>query len=249
MMRARLPRRLITAVTLVVCLGGALPGLAAAAADGPQAPGQPPPTRGNATVQRVETGPAFGVEFKFADINDQEAYLLGGYLGVLFDGKLFVGGAGYWQVDDYWNDYDGYHGDYYGDYYGDCYYGCDGYFGYGHASGYGGLLVEFYPLRTSAFALSVRGLVGGGITSVGWHDDVYIMGPEPKHGYVYPPPAGYYWADQGYFVFEPQVNVAVKMAPGLSLVGGVGYRVIGLADGWEDKIGGLTGTVAIRFGR
>jgi hypothetical protein len=75
------------------------------------------------------------------------------------------------------------------------------------------------------------------------------MEPTPKHGYVYPPPAGYYWADQGYFVFEPQVNVAVKMAPGLSLVGGVGYRVIGWADGWEDKIGGLTGTVAIRFGR
>jgi len=239
-MRRRVPFRLVAALA-AVCLIGLSP-YAAAAAGGPQAPGQPPPTRGSVVVQPVENGPAFGVEFKFAEINDEEAYLLGGYLGVLLDGKLFIGGAGYWQVDAYWNDY------YDHDYYGDCYYGCGGSAGYHGATGYGGLLVEAYPVRTPAFALSVRGLVGGGITSVGWYDDVYIMEPSPKHGYVYPPPAGYYWADQGYFVFEPQVNVSVRMAPGLSLVGGVGYRVIGWADGWEDKIGGLTGTVAIRFG-
>jgi hypothetical protein len=32
------------------------------------------------------------------------------------------------------------------------------------------------------------------------------------------------------------------------MVGGVGYRVIGWANGWEDQIRGGTGTFAIRFG-
>ena len=60
---------------------------------------------------------------------------------------------------------------------------------------------------------------------------------------VYPPPPGYYGFDQTYFVFEPQVNVTVRVAPALALVGGVGYRVIGWANGWEDRIQGFTGTV------
>jgi hypothetical protein len=241
-MRNRCQLRFTTAAMVVVCLIVGSP--AAAAGEGPQVPGQPPPAQGNVVIQRVENGPAFGFEFKFTEINDEEAYLLGGYLGVLFDGKLFVGGAGYWQVDEYWNDccygYDDYYDHHYDDY--------DGY-GYHGASGYGGLLVEAYPLRTSAVALSVRGLIGGGVTNVGWDDYAYIQEPTPYHGSSYPPPSGYYYGyDQGYFVFEPQVNVSVRMAPGLSFVGGVGYRVIAWADGWEDRIGGLTGTVAIRFG-
>ena len=245
-MRTRFQFRLAAAAGAVMCAMAAAPG-SAAAGEGPQAPGQPPPATGRLVVERVENGPAFGVEFKFTEIDDREAYLLGGYLGVLFDGKLFVGGAGYWQVDDYWNDccygYDDYYDyhDYHDDYY-------DGY-GYHNATGYGGLLVEAYPLRTSVVALSVRGLIGGGVTKVGWDDYAYIQEPTPYHGAVYPPPGGYYYGyDQGYFIFEPQVNVSIRMAPGLSLVGGVGYRVIGWADGWEDRIGGLTGTVAIRFG-
>jgi len=54
--------------------------------------------------------------------------------------------------------------------------------------------------------------------------------------------------DEGYFVFEPQVNVTVRFARGMALVGGAGYRVIAGANGWEHQIRGVTGTVAIRFG-
>jgi hypothetical protein len=59
---------------------------------------------------------------------------------------------------------------------------------------------------------------------------------------------GYYAYDQSYFVFEPQVNVSLRLVPGVAVVGGVGYRVIGWANGWEDQIQGMTGTFAIRFG-
>jgi len=32
------------------------------------------------------------------------------------------------------------------------------------------------------------------------------------------------------------------------MVGGVGYRLVAWANGWEDQIQGLTGTFAIRVG-
>jgi len=242
-MRTRLRYRFSVAVIAAACSVAASP-LGATAAVGPDDPQQPPPATGRLVVERVENGPAFGVEFKFTEINKTDAYLLGGYAGYTFDGKLFVGGAGYWQVDDYWNDYYGYD-----DYYGDCYHGCGDYYGYHGATGYGGLVVEWFPLRTSVVSVSTRGLVGGGVTSVGWDDYAYIQEASPRHGSVYPPVYGYYWYDQAYFIFEPQVNVGIRIVPGLSLVGGVGYRVIGWANGWEDQIGGLTGSVAIRFGR
>lgn len=224
------------------------------AAASAQRPADPPAASasqgpGSLVVQQVQNGPAFGLEFKFTEINKQDAWLLGGYAGYTFDNKLFVGGAGYWQVDDYWN-----HAYGYDDYYGDCYYGCGGYDdwdGYHGATGYGGVVIEWFPVRTPGFGLSVRGLVGGGVTSLGWDDYAYIMepGPSPRHGSAYPPYYGYYWYNQTYFVFEPQVNVTVRLVPGLSLVGGAGYRMIGWASGWEDQIGGFTGSFAIRFGR
>jgi hypothetical protein len=247
MRETRVRFRFTLAALAAACLVAMSP-LSAMAAGGPGDPQQPPPGAGSLVVQKVENGPAFGIEFKFTEINKTDVYLLGGYAGYTFDNKLFVGGAGYWQVDDYWNDY--YYADDY--YYGDCYHGCGGYGGYdGYhaATGYGGLVVEWFPLRTSVVSVSARGLVGGGVTSVGWDDYAYIQEPSPHHGSVYPPAYGYYWYDQGYFVFEPQVNVGVRIVPGLSLVAGAGYRVIGWADGWEDQIGGFTGSVAIRFGR
>ncbi|MFO7695121.1 MAG: hypothetical protein R6V57_18710 [Vicinamibacterales bacterium] len=240
----RTPRRrsaVQAAAVAAVCLLLASP-RGAAAADDPQRPTQPPPSQGHVVVEQVYNGPAFGVEFKYTEMNRDDAFLLGGYLGILFDNKLFVGGAGYWQVDDGYGNYYGYDDYYYGH---DDYYGYNDYYG---ANGYGGLLVEWYALRSSAVSLSARGLVGGGIATVGRRDDVYIAEAAGGRGMVYPPPPAYYVFDQSYFVFEPQVNLTVRFAPGMALVGGVGYRVIGWANGWEDQIQGLTGTFAIRFG-
>jgi hypothetical protein len=248
MMRTRLQRRLAAAILATVCLIVASP-REAAAGQGPQAPGQPPPAQGNVIVQRVENGPAFGVEFKFTDVGGQDAYLLGGYGGAVFDGKLFVGGAGYFQVDSWYHDYD------YDDCgYNDYYYDSCNYHGSKSGNAYGGLLLEWYLLHKPGVALSARGLIGGGVVTVGsdgFYD--YVQPPDTRHGSMYPPsypPAGgyYYLYDQGYFVFEPQVNVAVRIVPGVALVGGVGYRVIGWANGLEDQIQGVTATFAVRFG-
>jgi hypothetical protein len=219
----------------------ALSPLTAIAGQGPQRPALPPAGQGTVVVEQVQNGPVFGAEFKYTEMNRQDAYLLGGYAGVIFDSKLLIGGAGYWQVDSGHYDGSGYDDYYYG--YNDNHY--NDYYG---VNGYGGLLLEWYALRSPVISVSARGLIGGGVASVGLGDYAYVNQPAGRHGPAYPPPGGYYAYDQAYFVFEPQVNVSLRLVPGVAMVGGVGYRVIGWANGWEDQIQGLTGTFAIRFG-
>ena len=233
------------AALAVTCAIALSPSEALAGQNG-QRPAQPPAGKGTVVVEQVQNGPAFGVEFKYTEMNRRDAFLLGGYGGFVFDGKLLIGGAGYWQVNT--SQYN-YYGDeyYYDPGYAGCYYGC------GHSylpydvNGYGGLLLEWFALRSPAIAVSARGLIGGGVASVGWNGYTEVPAPDPHHEYD----GGYYGGyayNQGYFVFEPQANVTVRIARGVAMVGGVGYRVIGWANGWEDQIQGLTGTFAIRFG-
>jgi hypothetical protein len=51
-----------------------------------------------------------------------------------------------------------------------------------------------------------------------------------------------------FFVFEPQVDVSVRLAPWLRLVGGVGYRVVAADHDFDDRLRGITGSLAIQFG-
>jgi hypothetical protein len=233
MTRTRLRLRLLPLMLPAACIIALSPIAAAGQDVRPQS--QAAPAKGTVVVEQVENGPVFGAEFKYAQIDHQDAFLLGGYGGIVFDDKLLVGGAGYWRVDNYFNDY--YHGSY-------------DYYGHHYADGYGGLLLEWFALRTPAVAVSARGLVGGGVSTItpGWAGDPYMNVPAGYHGPAYPPAGYYYQYEQAYFVFEPQANVTVRLAPGLSMAGGVGYRVIGCANGFEDQLQGLTATFAIRFG-
>ena len=120
-------------------------------------------------------------------------------------------------------------------------------------NGYGGLMLEWYALRSPVVSVSARGLVGGGVANIGLGDYALANSPQrpqPRHGGGYPSQGGYYYytVDQGYFVFEPQANLTLRVAPGFAVVAGAGYRLIGWANGWEDQLEGLTATVALRFG-
>ena len=91
--RFRLP--LPVAALAAACLIAASPRAAVAGQD-PQGSGQPPSGQGTVIVEQVENGLAFGVEFKYTQIAHEDAFLLDGYTGAIFDNKLFIGGAGYW---------------------------------------------------------------------------------------------------------------------------------------------------------
>jgi hypothetical protein len=54
--------------------------------------------------------------------------------------------------------------------------------------------------------------------------------------------------DLDFFVFEPQANILFKISDGIRLDCGVGYRVVGAANGFDDRLRGVSGSIAVRFG-
>jgi len=227
MTRTHLRLRLLPPVLAAACVIAMSP-LGANAGQDNKKPVQPTAGKTPVVVEQIANGPAFGAEVKYTQMNGRDAVLLGGYAGAVYDNTLLIGGAGYWQVNG------GYHPD----------------------MGYGGLVVEWYALRTPVIALSARGLVGGGVSTISMPWRGYPV-PQASFGRHGPPTetrppmgsaGGYYLFYQGFFIAEPQLNVTVRIGHGVALVGGVGYRVIGAANGFEDQLQGLTGSATIRFG-
>jgi len=108
--------------------------------------------------------------------------------------------------------------------------------------------VEWFPLRSSVVSVSARGLIGGGVTTVGWDDYAYIQEPSPRTGRCIRRRTATTGTTRRTSSSSRRVNVSLRVARGVAMVGGVGYRVIGWANGWEDQLQGLTGTFAIRIG-
>jgi hypothetical protein len=186
-----------------------------------QAPSAKPAS--SVVVEQVENGAVFGLDAKVTRVDGTTATLIGGFGGVLLDNTVMFGAAGYWRLD-----------------------------GGDQALGYGGALVQWYPVRTGGVAVSLSGLVGGGVARVSWSDGIELM-----HGWrngmaetVRYPSGGFYYltTDQTFFVAEPSVGVLWRLGRGVALQGSVGYRFVGWADGFEDHIRGVTGTVSVRFG-
>jgi hypothetical protein len=51
-----------------------------------------------------------------------------------------------------------------------------------------------------------------------------------------------------FFIAEPQANLLWNFTDRLRLNWGIGYRLIGGASGVEDRLRGVTGSVALQFG-
>ena len=55
--------------------------------------------------------------------------------------------------------------------------------------------------------------------------------------------------DDNFFVAEPQVNAVWKITNWLGVDAGVGYRLIAGSDLLDDRLRGLSGSIALQFGR
>ena len=53
---------------------------------------------------------------------------------------------------------------------------------------------------------------------------------------------------ENFFVAEPQANVLLTVTPWMRLNAGVGYRLIGGTSLLEDRLNGVSGTIAVQFG-
>jgi hypothetical protein len=187
------------------------------------------PGSGRVVVERMTDGPVGAPEVRFSDVDGRFGTLLGGYVGWLTDERLFIGGGGSWLVDGSPD----------------------------RELGYGGIIVEWRVLPAERFRLGVRSLVGGGSATLGaTYSELYgydgtVPTPAPRgrgsRDIHWPDPQTRVLVHEYFFVAEPEVNAQFVVAPWLRVSAGIGYRLIGAASGFEDRLRGISGSVAVQF--
>lgn len=222
-----------------VSLGGTTP------QEQPPAPQEQPPASPAGPVTPIhqvatggeENGVAFSPDYRVADVNHHAAQLLGGYAGVVLSGHLFLGGGGYWQLDYSNNDIN---------------------------LSYGGFVAEWRQWNDRRLGVTFHTLVGGGDARV--RNVTYIFGhanypyadqanhPDADQNSYQPrAPFDGYYVDyrEGFFVFEPEVQLNLRVTRDVRLTAGVGYRVTATdrraVSG--NQLDGVSGTVSVRFGK
>ena len=185
----------------------------------PPPPGQPGPIRQVSSLRPSEDGFVFAPDFKITEMNHRTTGFAGFYGGVVFAGQVMIGGGAYFQLDDYPSE----------------------------QMAYGGLVAEYRLFHDHPVHVTLHGLAGYGATNVpiyGHHGGAY---PTPYYGYAscgY----GYYYGCpyDGFFIGEPEVQVAARVGSSVRIVGGIGYRFTS-ADFYN--LNGVLGSISVQFGR
>jgi hypothetical protein len=212
-------------LTCLMCL--MLPGVSLAAGD-QQAPAtsaqnlaaQNP--QGPLVLQPIKTGWIIVPEVKIAEVDRKEGTLVGGYGGWEAADTVFIGAGGYWLANHPNN----------------------------IEMAYGGLVVGWIVPSTTAIRFGAHALVGVGQARVPVVGIVPLAGP--MH-IVYRPdydgrPIYRLFAHEDFFVFEPQADLVIRLADWMHLSCGVGYRLIGVANGLDGELRGVSGSISVRFG-
>jgi len=186
----------------------------------PPPSGQPGPVRQVSVRRPSEDGFVFAPDFKFAQMNNRTASFAGFYGGMVFAGTVMIGGGAYFQLDGYPSE----------------------------QMAYGGLVAEYRLFHDHPVHVTLHGLAGYGATNVGFYGN---HGPYPNpyyYGYGNCGYGYYYYGCpyDGFFIGEPQVQVAARLGDSMRLVGGVGYRFTS-ADFYN--LNGVIGNVSFQFGR
>lgn len=197
--------------------------LMAASAVAPQVSSAQGP--GPLRIEPIHSGPVVAPEVRFTEVDGDTGTLVGGYGGWLHDEAFLIGGGGYWLVN-HTHDLEMF---------------------------YGGVVVGWTVPLTGSVRFGARGLVGGGWAEVDDSFEVGVPGLPNRPGR--PMPGGgqtivvrHVRFGEDFFVFEPQADVSVRLTPWLRLVGGVGYRVVAAQYDLDDRLRGVTGSLALQFG-
>ena len=195
------------------------------AADTPPPSGVAPvPPPGPGAIRQVSVAPSgdgfvFAPDFKIAEMNHRTTGFAGFYGGRVFAGRVMIGGGAYFQLDDIPSE----------------------------QMAYGGLVAEYRLVHNRPVGVTLHGLAGFGATGLpiyGHHAYNYGYAGTCGSGYY-----GYYYSGcpyDGFFIGEPEVQVAARFGDGMRLVGGIGYRFTS-ADVY--KLNGVIGSIGFQFGR
>jgi hypothetical protein len=210
------------------CLAGFLLASPAAAAAQGGTPAPPQPMQ----VESVESGFVIAPDARFTELNGDFATLAGAYGGWLWEDAILVGGGAYWLAN--------------------------GHDGFGMA--YGGPVVGILVRGDRRIAFGARALVGAGSATMSdTFAGLFGRGPISVESISRITRFGARSRDaairhdtrltfrDNFFIAEPQATVLLKLADWIRLDAGIGYRVIGYSDLMDDRLKGLSGTVALRL--
>jgi len=185
----------------------------------PPPPSQPPGPIRQISAKPSEDGWVFTTDVKIAELNHRTTGFLGFNGGMVFAGQVMIGAGGYFQLDDYPSE----------------------------QMAYGGLVAEYRLFHDSPVGVTLHGLVGWGATAVPLYGHDHGHGGYDYYGgcgYNY----GYYYGCpyDGFFIGEPEVQVAARIGRSVRLVGGIGYRFTS-SDFYN--LNGVSGTISVQFGK
>jgi hypothetical protein len=188
----------------------------------------PAPPTSRLRVETISTRFVVAPDVRFTEVNDRSATLAGVYAGWLHDSTIFIGGGGYWLAnrdDDF-------------------------------KVAYGGPIIGLVAHADRKLAFGARTLLGFGNATL---SDTYgvLVGEQIRFGTggrTSGNRRGFNQStlvafDDHFFVAEPQVNAVWKITNWLGVDAGVGYRLIAGSDLLDDRLRGLSGSIALQFGR
>lgn len=188
----------------------------------------PTPPTSRLRVETISTRFVVAPDVRFTEVNDRSATLAGVYAGWLHDRTIFIGGGGYWLAnrdDDF-------------------------------KVAYGGPIIGVVAHADRKLAFGARTLLGFGNATL---SDTYgvLVGEQIRFGTRGRTPGNGRGFNQStlvafednFFVAEPQVNAVWKITNWLGVDAGVGYRFIAGSDLLDDRLRGLSGSIALQFGR
>ena len=180
--------------------------------------------------EEIQEGFVVKPSLKLTEVDDQTGTLAGFSIGGITAGQLFVGGGMHWLVSDS----DDMH------------------------LTYGGGVIEWFSNPDSRVKLSAGGLFGFGVatldTVVGAGSGSYRGGRFSarrfgRHdGLAEWQRLGTVRLREDFYVFEPQANVVFSATDWLRVGVGAGFRLVGAADAFDDRLRGYTAQVGFHVG-
>ena len=177
----------------------------------------------------MQSGFVFTPEVKFTEVDSEFGTLVGATGGWLTDGRLFIGAGAYWLTG-------------------------------GPAAvdmAYGGGVVEWFSDPGALVSVSIGSLLGFGTatldTVVGLDDASFFgsrfeRGPFGASGRGRGPTSATVRFREDFFVAEPRANLVLNASDWLRIGLGAGYRVVGAAGEFDERLRGFTASVWLQLG-
>ena len=205
--------------------GESLVPMGSSTADADQRRPADPQPGGPMTVVPVRNAFVLAPEVRFGKVSHRSATFAGATAGVLMDNRLFLGAGGYWLANN----------------------------SRGFEMGYVGAVAGWYLKGEGPIDLSISGLVGGGWSTMTWVGGAVPLGMNPRFHQIYPQPGDSilraWYVGNDFFVAEPEATVCIRLSRSVWINAGVGYRFISGAHDLDNDMRGVTGSVAVTFGR